>query len=627
MFTCAALAGAVIVFPQTPLFALLGGFPFGRSILILLASLLLVPLLLQAWCPLAARAAGAALQVRWTEVALPSFARFLGRWLVLCIVIVLLVIVGLFLPDMAQWLLLVPAAMALSALHVRCALCLYANQEQADAVAASTQWRRTFLWTALCAVPSLLLEAAGNAILLSGGLASFGAQGGATFIAIKLLTFLLGMAIVLPVWAALSLGQLQEMIVRAGAGKRAALGAAAAPAQGVPAAPARGIPVARAKTSRPARLLMAAIGCVAVVLVGAYAQRSALLDYHLRSSDPVYAKRYRAADGEFAARRQLEKALGDYACDANAERVDYLMRKGVKPPDGKFDSALLCAGRKGNIAAVVYLLGKGANVDASPTPQREGDYSPLTSLQMAVDRSDDAMVRLLLERRADPSRRSAERGGDAYLTPLQMAAAKRDFAIVRLLVDANATTAENEAQPPIFHAVQGALKDSAGAPVGWEALLTEALGAGLALDALDRRGASLLHWAAGQGHLDLVHVLFLRQFDSAKRDLYGAIPLMQLLAWYDLASDREPGPELEVAMKELSRGLQHANASATVEVTDKFGKVHTLNDVSIADVAARRPRVAAMFGLRQPGLAPSLNANAPGGAALTAARRPGPVLR
>ncbi|MES2317783.1 MAG: hypothetical protein V4631_09845 [Pseudomonadota bacterium] len=570
-----ALLGALVSLPILLTFTLLGGIVmaqrygplampaggavgYGPLILSIAVTLLVAPLLLRAWCPVAARAAAAAMRLPLPELALAPFSTFLARWLGLCVVVGVLTVASWFMPGMLEWFLLVPVAVALSGMHVRCALCLHASQAEADAIAASTLWRRTLLWTAVCALPSLLLNAGADRLMLQGGLAGFGANADGALGVLKALALMLGMAIVLPVWASLSLQPLQAVAARRRTGRAVPEGASAA-----------------------GWLVVSAACALALGAIVAFKQPPSLIHYHLTTTDSDYAARY----GE-AGRDALVTALMDYACKRDAARVDYLLRKKVKPPNGKFDKALLCAVENGDVAAVKYVLLKGADINAAP--------ADLTALQRATERSDDPMVAFLLAHNAQPSQRGKDGSEKGSMTPLQIAVQHRDFAIVRMLVDANATADEAGPETPIYYLVQATLKASAGQPIAWEPLLAEALAAGLPVNAVDVHGNSLLHWAASEGRLDLIAVLRKLQLDPRKENGNGVLPIMQLVAWYDVASDTEPGPELEVAMAALIQGFVDVNGTRNVEIRN-HGVLQTLNAWSIGGVAERRPRVAAMF--------------------------------
>ena len=101
-------------------------------------------------------------------------------------------------------------------------------------------------------------------------------------------------------------------------------------------------------------------------------------------------------------------------------------------------TALIWAARSGSIDAINVLLDAGADVNL---PGPTGDNWDATPLQHAILQRQPAVVRLLLDRGADPNRDAAGRG----ITPLFLAAGDTDPAILKFLLAHGADpSVENE---------------------------------------------------------------------------------------------------------------------------------------------------------------------------------------
>lgn len=337
------------------------------------------------------------------------------------------------------------------------------------------------------------------------------------------------------------------------------------------------------------------IGIVLVLLsLLVYGQRLPLLHAYLKRTDAVYAARAGVADHG----AQLPSALLQYACEGNHERVEFLLRSGVRPQGGNLDRALLCAAGGGHVPTVLYLLEKGVDVDAVVSAPGQAEDQPRTALQMAVERSQQAMAQLLLDKGADPSLRGADAQGQAGLAPLQLAARSGNLHMVRLLVGKRAKVAEQAPAPPIRYYVESLVANSGGQPIDWRARLAEAESAALLLHLNDGNGASLLHWAAGHGQLDLIEALLQRGLRARETDRDGVAPFMMLLAWYASAGGADPGPELEIALRLLSAGIDNFNGRVDVPVEKSRAVTEVLHGFSVGEAAAARPRVRALFGRR-----------------------------
>ncbi len=90
-------------------------------------------------------------------------------------------------------------------------------------------------------------------------------------------------------------------------------------------------------------------------------------------------------------------------------------------------TALIWASRSGSIDAIKLLLDAGADVNL---PGPTGDGWDATPLQHAILARQPAVVRLLLDRGADPNRGA----GPGSFTPLVLAAGDTDPAILKLLL-------------------------------------------------------------------------------------------------------------------------------------------------------------------------------------------------
>jgi hypothetical protein len=103
---------------------------------------------------------------------------------------------------------------------------------------------------------------------------------------------------------------------------------------------------------------------------------------------------------------------------------------GARPPS-PIEEALLEAVRKGDLAGVRSALDGGAAVDARFRYDR-------TPLSFAADRGEDAIVRLLLERGADPNAR------DTFykMSALDLALHKGHVGVARALIEKGATGSE-----------------------------------------------------------------------------------------------------------------------------------------------------------------------------------------
>ena len=108
--------------------------------------------------------------------------------------------------------------------------------------------------------------------------------------------------------------------------------------------------------------------------------------------------------------------------------IRHLLKDGHKADEGGDSwTALIWASRTGSIDAITVLLDDGAEVNL---PGSTGDNWDATPLQHAILQRQPAVVRLLLDRGADPNRGT----GPGSVTPLLLAAGDTDPASLNLLL-------------------------------------------------------------------------------------------------------------------------------------------------------------------------------------------------
>jgi ankyrin repeat protein len=261
--------------------------------------------------------------------------------------------------------------------------------------------------------------------------------------------------------------------------------------------------------------------------------------------------------------------------DFNSPLVSMLLARGAKV-------SLVATVSLGNIEQVEARLKEDPLQVNVPAPKTESD-DQVTPLQMAINRGDAAVVKLLLDHKADPdvmrygqtplnwavqhgrkdllkmllaAGAKVDLGGNGQGTPLGWAASRKDAEAVKLLLDAGADPnafTENDSFPPLSKALsidRGQTEEQAvpvvelllarGANVNWqdprygftpifgrgEVLGPLLLKHGAKLDVRMRGGDTPLHYAAVLGERDsAVRFLLAQKVDVNARNDAGQTPL------------------------------------------------------------------------------------------------------
>jgi ankyrin repeat protein len=141
--------------------------------------------------------------------------------------------------------------------------------------------------------------------------------------------------------------------------------------------------------------------------------------------------------------------LAQAAARNDVATVRQLLTSGHRPDEVRDSwTALIWASRSGSLEAIQVLLDAGADVNL---PGSSGDNWDATPLQHAILQRQPDVVRLLLERGADPNR-SAGPGSPA---PLFLAAGDTDPTNLKLLLEkgADPSVEDEDGATPLFHAV------------------------------------------------------------------------------------------------------------------------------------------------------------------------------
>ena len=577
--------------------------------------ILMGPLLLRSWCPPAARAVVDAMQLNLPEFPVPSLGRFVALWLLMAFTAVLLAVPTFFIPSPFRYVMLLPAALLFSGFQVRFALCIHADAGERSAVLGNTKAVRTLLWFPLCSAPLYLYAKAQAAVtaLISSPYELTASMGSRIIDVLGFAASLAVLALVLVLWAALSLQALADRHAHAALGGRRVRRSGvpdpvAAPAimpervSAVPvqdrlpaAAPApRGAPRRTVPSNPPAigKWMLVSLGVLLAVAAIAYAGRQPLTHQYLVWTDPDYAQeaQYQRDRGTGEA---LATALKEAACNGNVARIRLLMRVGVAPTPESLGPALVCAAKTGQMQAINFLLAKKANINALPPDPGADSHLPMTALQYAVAGGNQALVDLLLSKGAQVSLQAPGAPG-----ALHFAAANMDTSMISMLIAAGARPDEPTPKAPVFYFFEAASKGLTDrSPPGCAAVAAKAERAGLSMTGPGAAGGNLLHWAADRGELGLIEVLLARGLDRHRQDKGGAMPFMQLANWYRYTA-QEPGPELEFLLKALSNGVSDINAPASVGTTLTPVSRSVETDWTLARAAAAKPRVRAPFGER-----------------------------
>lgn len=177
----------------------------------------------------------------------------------------------------------------------------------------------------------------------------------------------------------------------------------------------------------------------------------------------------------------------------NAEVVRLLLKKGARAnpdKDAKVRhnaTALAYAAMSGDLGMAAALLDAGANVKA---PMALLGQFPLSPLVLAIWNRDPAMVKLLLDRGADPN----EVGEVARLSPLDWAVLANHPEIVQLLLkrEARINHADELGMTPLLYAVSIDFGDTT--------VLDQLLAAGADASVKNAQGATALELARKYGH-------------------------------------------------------------------------------------------------------------------------------
>lgn len=292
---------------------------------------------------------------------------------------------------------------------------------------------------------------------------------------------------------------------------------------------------------------------IALLVAGgwAYTERLRLAEFYLRR---VYPEAFGFVPADLPSDVHLQRALVAFACAGATDKVKLLHMLGRDLPlwDMPIRDALICAVREGRTETAMYLIAKRGDLNAvRPRMSYDSPYLAQTALQEAVQDGSPQMLDMLLRAGADPNVVTD------FGTALNVAAYRRDPEMVRRLLAGGARLDVMAQEPAIFSWAQGA---RVGAK--WRESIAAAESVGLPLAAKDKRGRSLLHWAASRGEVELVQLLVEKGLSRRDADANGALPFMHLVYRAAVASRTET-PGLRAALLLLMEDVPQIDQPAT----------------------------------------------------------------
>lgn len=215
---------------------------------------------------------------------------------------------------------------------------------------------------------------------------------------------------------------------------------------------------------------------------------------------------------------QYHTPIGWAADNGSAALVRKLLAEGADVNTADNNHTMLeDAARNGHLEVVQVLLDAGANVNQSG--EDDGFWTGPTPLSCACSYGHEAVVKLLLERGADPDGMWIKRGKNedrADDTPLRVAMHHRRHGIIKMLLDHGASISVGGRRPLLFHAIDN--DDMATVKL--------LLKAGAHVDAKSG-GETPLYFAAGRFKHEMARFLLEAGADIAARAHYGRTPLWE----------------------------------------------------------------------------------------------------
>lgn len=533
----------------------MGAWPDARSVVAILAMLVVAAIVLRAWCPPLAQAALGILGMQMAQLQLPSYWRFFAWCAATAAFLAVANKVPVLLPDWILWMIAPLIALVFSAFLVRCMLCVHADGRAFRAVLRRTILRRTLLWFPVSLVPFLLCALVFRLLKGQAWWPGFaGSVAGIWIVPALVCVVLLAInVLILVLWAALSLQALQSV-----QGPRAA-----------PAAPA----ASALSQRRPATGWLVATALVLFCVAVAGMNRVALVHSYLRYTDLRYQPVLRSNRNAVG---HLHHAIVTSACKGDLAFLKKLMGMNLRPTQEVLSMALDCAVARSHAASATYLL--------------DNDASTFAAFRNAAAARNLPMVRLLVARGAAADR------FQSYSQELGMAATNRDVELIKILIDGGAVQdGYSDAGRVTLYEYLTACVPAVDDAASWERVLADAVGAGLELKSKYKKADGVLHFAAGKGYFGLIEALMARGADPTMPGKGGVLPFMQLAAWYPGVA-AEPGPGFEHALLALSRGVDNINAPVTM-ATGSATAIRQEN-WTIARAAALHRRVRAVLGER-----------------------------